>query len=191
MKKEKLYYLGENPAVDVINLIPNGEIFDVLLISRGGITNHNQLALVGGFIDSNNKKGELFSPKESPAEAAVREVEEETKLKLNPQNLLFVGYYNDKNRDPRSDENSFVSSTVFVHFWEEKDWAQQKLQMKPSDGEKAIHLVSLPSILRKEHALAFDHQIIIENAYQKLLHKQKTGLPIEPCSSLHQPKIKL
>lgn len=180
MKKEKLYYLGENPAVDVINLIPNYESYDILLISRGGPTNHNQLALVGGFIDSNNQKGEYFSPKESPEEAAVRELEEETKLKISPENLLFVGYYNDKNRDPRNDENSFVSSTVFVHFWDEKDWKQQKLNMKPSDGEKAIHLVSLHSILRKEHPLAFDHQIIIEKAYQKLFKP-----------SLQRKKIKL
>ena len=61
-KKEKLYYLGENPAVDIINFIPSadGKSYDILLIFRGGVTNHNRLALIGGFIDSFTKCGELF-----------------------------------------------------------------------------------------------------------------------------------
>ena len=174
-QKEKLYYLGENPAVDIINFIPSadGKSYDILLISRGGVTNHNRLALIGGFIDSFTKRGELFQAKESPEEAAARELEEETLLKVSPNNLLLVGYYNHKNRDPRNDESSFVSSTVFAHFWTLENWEQQKLVMKPSDGEKEIHLFPLDAILKHQYSLAFDHQQIIEDACLKFFSQKQ------------------
>ena len=158
---------GPNPTVDLV-LVYNNKI---LLIKRGsGGAEANKWAIPGGFIDTSAKKGEPFTmDKELPKQAALRELEEETKLDLTSASdigsrMIEVGVYEGDQRDPRDNENAWSRSHVFALVLTDKDGIDINSARGSDDASEAkwFDINKLPS------PLAFDHEKIIQDALSKL-----------------------
>lgn len=114
----------------------------VLLIKRRNPPYQNKWALPGGFMNMDEKL----------IDTAFRELYEETNLK--PDKLTFLGIYDDINRDPRGRTLGVAYIAIIDQ------------DVKPIAGDDAsdyqwFSVNELP-------ALAFDHNIIIADALQKL-----------------------
>lgn len=114
----------------------------VLLIERDYDPYAGHLALPGGYVD----------PHELPADAARRELLEETGLDLAPGELVQVGLYADPDRDPRGR----VISVAYV--------CELPIMPTPTAGDDArtANWVPVPTAL--DSALAFDHHRILRDA---------------------------
>ncbi|MFF2630878.1 NUDIX domain-containing protein [Kitasatospora griseola] len=80
---ETIRYTADVAAVD-----PEGR---VLLIERGKEPHKGLPALPGGHVDAG----------ETALAAAVRELREETGVQVDPADLVFIGVYDEPDRDPR------------------------------------------------------------------------------------------
>jgi len=161
------YYEGENPTVDLIVLNPSDE---VLLIRRSktAAACAGMMAFPGGFIDSTAKQGERWkSGLESPESAALRELEEETNLKLHGAKIVFVGAYSGHNRDPRDNEISWSKTHAFIYRIDKKTYDEQKNQIRGMDDADEARWIPLSEACKMK--LAFDHNQILEDALKKLL----------------------
>lgn len=76
-------------TADVVAVTPDGQ---VLLIERGWPPYEGQWALPGGYVDPTDA---------SSREAAARELDEETAVRLDPAQLQLVGRWDQPGRDPR------------------------------------------------------------------------------------------
>lgn len=162
------FYKGVNPTVDLIVLNPDDE---VLMIRRSTQSNAcpGMLAFPGGFIDSKAPEGELWQADlETPSEAAIRELAEETNLFL-PKNiqLILIGEYEGNNRDPRDTEYSW--SKTYAFFFrinaELLDINQGNIKgLDDADEAKWIKIADLRSL-----KLAFDHNQILDDVIKFLL----------------------
>ena len=74
----------------------------VLLIKRKNPPYKNLLALPGGFVDIG----------ETVEDACVRELYEETSLKLRPSQIKLVGIYSKPGRDPRRNTIAIAYSII-------------------------------------------------------------------------------
>ncbi len=117
----------------------------VLLIRRGSEPFAGEWALPGGFVDMD----------ELVADAARREVREETGADVDE--VHFVGYFDDPDRDPRH-------RTVTFAFWAQVDADGQKIAAG-DDAEAAewVPVDELPS------GMAFDHAEILQAAFKSIL----------------------
>jgi len=99
-----LWYKGENRAADGLLTIIHGATPKILLVLR----RDHLWAFPGGFVDGN------MPGRKAAEETARREVFEETKMNV-PKNLKanFLGYYTEKDRDPRSTRRDWVTTQVF------------------------------------------------------------------------------
>src|SRR5699024_6264243 len=88
-------------TADVVALATVQHVEHVLLVRRAHAPYAGYWALPGGHVD----------PGETPVEAAVRELDEETGLQLAPGVLSFVGVYDTPGRDPRG---TYASSAYAV-----------------------------------------------------------------------------
>lgn len=79
-------------CVDVVILVDNGRNYEVLSIKRGKEPFKGMWANPGGNID----EGEV------PIQAAVRELEEETGIKIQSRYFTYVGKFDKEYRDPRN-----------------------------------------------------------------------------------------
>ena len=155
---------GANPTVDLV-LFYKGK---VLLIKRNNksSTEANKWAIPGGFIDTNTKKGELFKyDRETPKQAAIREVTEETQLYLaNIKNigsrLKEVGVYQGNQRDPRDNKEAWSKSHAFTLTLTDDDGVDFNKIKGSDDASDAqwFDINNLPS------PLAFDHVRIIKDS---------------------------
>jgi 8-oxo-dGTP diphosphatase len=127
--------------VVVFSFIDN--ILKVLLIERKNDPYQGFWALPGGFVDEN----------EIVANAAERELQEETGLKINKIDLFFIA--SDPGRDPRG----WVISAIYLGFV-----SPEKAIVRAGDDAGKVGFHSL----RKIPALAFDHKKILEAALRKL-----------------------
>ena len=128
---------SRNPIPTIDSLIEmDGKI---VLVRRGVEPFKGKLALPGGHVELG----------ETVEEAAVRETEEETGLKIRPVDIL--GVYSDPNRDPREGKRI---ATVFV-----ADLIAGELR-SGSDAEEA-GLFDIAEL--KKEDLAFDHFKIIQD----------------------------
>ena len=140
----------------------------VLLIKRNNksSTEANKWAIPGGFIDTNTKKGELFKyDRETPKQAAIREVTEETQLYLaNIKNigsrLKEVGVYQGNQRDPRDNKEAWSKSHAFTLTLTDDDGVDFNKIKGSDDASDAqwFDINNLPS------PLAFDHVRIIKDS---------------------------
>lgn len=157
------YYEGENPTVDLVVLNPEDE---VLLIRRSvnAAACAGMMAFPGGFIDSRAKEGERWCPGlESPKVAALRELCEETNLKLEEQtDILFVGEYVGNNRDPRDNKISWSKTHAFVYRIDQKTFNEQKDLIRGMDDADEARWVPLAEAIGM--SLAFDHNQILQDA---------------------------
>lgn len=116
----------------------------IVLIRRANEPYRGAWALPGGFVEVD----------EDLPIAAVRELEEETGISLDPSQLVQVGVYGSPDRDPRL-------RVVDVLF---RAWVDEPPQ--PVGGSDAAHsqLVPVRTALSDGFALAFDHPVVIRDA---------------------------
>ena len=117
---------------------------EVLLIKRRSEPFKDSWALPGGFLEDD----------EPLEDDALRELEEETGLKL--EGLQQIGAFGDPDRDPRG-------RTVTIAFWGTTD-KREEVQGSDDASEAAWHPVAdLPR-------LAFDHRKIIQAALRRIIY---------------------
>lgn len=166
-KHNPFFYKGENPTVDLIVVSPSKKI---LMITRSTQSNAcpGMLAFPGGFIDSQAAQFEAWLPGfETPKEAALRELAEETNLKLqNSDQLKFVGEYVGCGRDPRDNSLSWSKTYAFLVILDEKTFELQKNSILGLDDADEALWVDLDKLLLMK--LAFDHKKILEDALRFL-----------------------
>ncbi len=138
-KKRKFTY--PTVTVDVVLIAYDGEELKMLLIQRKNPPFEGCWAFPGGFIELN----------ETLAESAVRELAEETSIKLQPEELIQFYTAGDPGRDPRG-------RTVSVVFMALKPF--NVLKPVAADDARAIGWFNIYS----PPPLAFDHLHILRQA---------------------------
>lgn len=118
----------------------NGEL-QILLIQRKNPPFKDYWALPGGFVD----------PDEDLLPGALRELQEETGVKLD--NLKQLGAYGDPKRDERG-------RVVTVAFWAD---LKKEVDVFAADDAKAANWFAINEL----PDLAFDHDRIIQDAIKK------------------------
>lgn len=127
------------PTVDCVVIYNNS----VLLIKRKNPPYKGFLALPGGFIDIG----------ETVEDACVRELYEETNLKLKTSQLKLVGVYSKPGRDPR---RNTIAIAYSVHI-------KNEVETKAGDDATSVEFISD----WKKKRLAFDHRDIIKDVFLK------------------------
>lgn len=158
------YHKGPNPTADNIILKQYTDAYKVLLIKRTGETEFGKWALPGGFVDTDAKRGESWLPgKETPKQAAIRELIEETGLNVNEISKLIkpVGIYEGGGRDPRDNKVSWSRANAFILVLPD-GFDISKMSADDDAGQVGWFDVR---VLPK---LAFDHNSIIRDALKKL-----------------------
>jgi len=140
----------ERPAVtvDAVVLTLKEDDLNVLLIVRKNPPFKNHWAIPGGFID-------LW---ESLEEATVRELAEETGVKLSPRNLDPFFVAGDPGRDPRTR----VISVVYLGIVR-----PDKVRPRAGDDAKGVGWFSLFNL----PPLACDHRMILKRTLEYLRHR--------------------
>lgn len=164
--KPSYYYKGANCTVDLVIKYQNR----ILLIQRkaGGVEG-GKWAIPGGFIDTDAQRGEEFRfGRETPKEAALREVQEETNLDLSTvpdigSRLKEVGAYEGNSRDPRDNEESWSKSYAFTITLQDEDGIDFS-KMRGMDDASDAKWFSIDKIPTN---MAFDHAKIIRDALNK------------------------
>lgn len=116
----------------------------IVLIRRANEPYRGAWALPGGFVEVD----------EDLPIAAVRELEEETGISLDPAQLVQVGVYGAPDRDPRLR----VVDVLYRAFLDEPP--------QPVGGSDAARsqLVPVGTVLSEGFPLAFDHPLVIRDA---------------------------
>lgn len=135
---EKMFY-----TADVVCITRSG---DLLVIERGWPPYQGHLALPGGHVD----------PGETSITAAVRELEEETGVKVPPDALTLVGVYDNPDRDPRG---RYVTVAYMVG-------VPDGTTARASDDAAAVKWIPLHMPV---DSLAFDHASIVADAKRQLV----------------------
>ena len=145
-------------TVDIVLLTTVERRLEVLLIQRGNPPYEGAWALPGGFVE----------PDEDLAEAAVRELLEETGIGVEPGSLLQVGAYGHPDRDPRMRVVTVAYGAIVT-----------ELDQVPRGGSDAAHagLVPVADVQSGRVTLAFDHRQIVEDAVSGLWSDPDTGRP--------------
>lgn len=130
--------------------IKNGKL-SILLIKRGGHPEKGKWALPGGFVNVD----------ESLDEAAGRELQEETNLKLEDGYLEQLKTYGNPHRDRRG----YVVSVAYVAL------VPQVERPEAGDDASEAHFFAVDEVLSKDFELAFDHQNIIADGLERVRAK--------------------
>lgn len=102
---------------------------------------------------------------ETTKETAIREAEEETGLKIDPQKVNLFGVYSNPQRDPRG-------HNIAIVYWTEINEGE----LKSGDDAKAVKLYKFNEI---PEILAFDHKPISDD-FKKFYYKQKYPILYPP-----------
>lgn len=131
-------------TTDVVVLAqhPDSRLWHVLLIERGHAPFKHRRGLPGGFVE----------PDEQPADAARRELAEETGVVVDADTLIEVGTYAAPHRDPRGR----VVSVAYLHL------TASMTTPRAGDDAAAADWVLVPTALDTQ--LAFDHHLILRAA---------------------------
>ena len=143
MEEQKYTYKYPHPAVttDCVVFGINGQKLEILLIERGNKPFKGCWAFPGGFLNMD----------ENATQGALRELAEETGLKL--EHIKEFGTFSDVNRDPRER----VISIAFYALTE-------KMDVQGGDDAAKAQWFALDEVPR----LAFDHDLMLKKALQKL-----------------------
>jgi len=128
-------------TADVVALATVQHVEHVLLVRRAHAPYAGYWAFPGGHID----------PGEHTAEAAVRELDEETGLRFGPEAMSLVGVYDTPGRDPRGNYSSTVYSVRLHPAW--------LPAVQPADDADRAEWIPTGQIQR----LAFDHDRILRD----------------------------
>jgi 8-oxo-dGTP diphosphatase len=144
-------YTSQHPpfavTADVVALCDVAGDLQVLLVTRGAEPFAGRLALPGGFVD----------PDEDLADAARRELAEETGVSMPQLPLVQVGAYGKPDRDPRM---RTVSVAFRLHLTSPAEAAG-------GDDASDAEWQSVPDVLAHPDRLAFDHGQILRDAVQQ------------------------
>lgn len=121
------------------------DVIEVLLIERGNEPFKGMLALPGGFANKD----------ETLIETASRELNEETGLELETDDLYFIGLFDTPGRDPRG----WVVTAAFAAYLD----MEYTLDVIASDDAVGFEWVPIHALIGQE--LAFDHNTIICRAF--------------------------
>lgn len=145
-------------TVDVVLLTVVEGWLEVVLIRRGSPPHEGAWALPGGFVE----------PDEDLADAAARELLEETGIDMEPGGLQQVGAYGHPDRDPRMRVVTVAYGAVVA-----------RLAQAPRGGDDAAHarLVPMAEVQGGRVTLAFDHRQIVEDAVSRLWSDLAAGQP--------------
>lgn len=122
----------------------------VLLVQRKKAPYAGCWALPGGFLNIGT---------ETLAQAACRELQEETSIRLSPSGLQQLGTWGNPGRDPRG----HVVSTVYYGVVQDID------NYPPTAGDDAAKAVWHPIGNARNLTLAFDHSEIVHAALRRAL----------------------
>ena len=111
----------------------------------------NHWALPGGHVQFD---------REDVDEAAVRELHEETNIRVDRSSLIQIGTYGNMGRDPRPGRTVSVAYLAF-----------QPMFSNPSAGSDAQHAIFMPvlDLLTEPKRLEFDHETMLIDAIQRVL----------------------
>lgn len=143
MEEQKYTYRYPHPAVttDCVVFGVDGDKLKVLLIERGNEPYKGYWAFPGGFLNMD----------ENAEQGALRELKEETGLKL--RNIIEFGTFSDVDRDPRERVISIAFYALI-----------NKVDVKGGDDAAKAQWFALDEVPR----LAFDHDKMLKNALTKL-----------------------
>lgn len=143
-------------TVDVVLLTVVERRLEVLLIRRGKPPYEGAWALPGGFVE----------PDEDLAEAAARELLEETGIGVEPGGLRQVGAYGHPDRDPRMRVVTVAYGVIVT-----------RPSAAPRGGSDAAHaeLVPVAAVRSGRVTLAFDHRRIVDDAVSALRVELDSG----------------
>lgn len=163
-----LWHLGDQWAADIVVIagVTGSVNAEVLLIERLQPPFQGCWALPGGFVESSTPPGEYFCAAETPVQAAVRELYEETALVVSEHDLQQVGVYDAWGRDPRAEGNQRVISYCFLYV------CSSKPPVQAGDDARVAAWHSLDKVLAGQVPLAFDHLAMLQAAvllYQMML----------------------
>ncbi len=130
-------------TTDLVVTRSHKDSIEVILIRRRNDPFKGKWALPGGFVETD----------EEVTMAAVRELREETGLKVKEEDLNFIDYFDAPDRDPRGRLISFAFKVE----------VGPKVTIKAGDDAGEVEwfsLVDLPD-------LAFDHQTIIARSFEQ------------------------
>ncbi|MCO1581220.1 NUDIX hydrolase [Crossiella sp. SN42] len=130
-------------TADIIVLATAGGQWHVLLIQRGHEPFAGRWALPGGYVD----------PGETSADAAIRELREETNVVV-PKAFRQVGAYDEPGRDPRGRVVSVAYLAVLT----------QRPTATAGDDAAAAQWVPVEQVVTDLAELAFDHGQILSDA---------------------------
>lgn len=133
--------INKKEAKYTIDAVITTEEGGVVLIKRKYPPFQNYYALPGGFIE----KGE------TPKQALIREVKEETNLDVKI--IQKIGYYDEEGRDPRGRVESTAFSCIIL---------PDSSEMRSGDDSKHVEIISKDRLNKIE--LAFDHSKILADA---------------------------
>ncbi|MFN2260875.1 MAG: NUDIX domain-containing protein [Psychroflexus sp.] len=133
-------------TADAIVFHKNEDEIKLLLIKRKNPPDQGCFAFPGGFVDN----------QELVIHACQRELEEETGLSIDLEAFQFINYYDQPNRDPRSRTITFAFAAVI----------SKEKSVEGNDDAAEAEWVSLKKISN----LAFDHNLILEEAKQKIFN---------------------
>lgn len=136
-------------TADAVVFGENNGALHVLLIRRRWEPFAGHWALPGGHVD----------PGEQAHAAAVRELEEETGLRVTPGSFLPFGAYGDPGRDPRGRYVTFAYT------------ARLFSTPEPVPADDAAESLWLPvdDVLAGRYPLAFDHARIVAEAFHLIV----------------------
>lgn len=137
----------ERPSVTVDIVVFDKTRGQILFIRRGEHPYMNALALPGGFVKSD----------ETVEEAAIRELQEETGIRAEVEQLELIGVYSKPNRDPRG----WVISSAFLLVGE---FSKQDVFF----GDDAIEIQWKKYTSLDSEVLAFDHKEIVASALKRI-----------------------
>jgi ADP-ribosyl-[dinitrogen reductase] hydrolase len=159
----RFFYCGENPTVDLIVINPGKK---VLVIRRSNQSSAcpSMLAFPGGFIDSNAKEGTFWqNDLETPKEAALRELAEETNLVLSKNTeIILIGEYVGNNRDPRDSACAWSKTFAFLYIIDQDLFEKEKSKIRGQDDADLALWIDVEEL--RQMKLAFDHNQILEDA---------------------------
>ena len=166
-EKPSLYFKGKNPTADMILLRPSAEGPEVLLIVRSSKSNACPLlsAFPGGFVNAVDMHSEVHEAKETPEEAARRELEEETGLIAGKDVIVHeCGVWKAPWRDPRNDDERYAVSHAFCG-WVPEGYGANPQSLDDAEPGKTTW-VKLSEL--SGQMMAFDHGIMLSAACAKL-----------------------
>ncbi|MES2948139.1 MAG: NUDIX domain-containing protein [Pseudomonadota bacterium] len=156
-RREQLFHPGANDAVDIVVLRHTAEVQtepELLLVRRhdAAPAENGRFAIPGGFV----------LPGESLPAAAMRELVEETGLRITQDALQAVGVVEGNGRDPRDTDERWVRSHLFVVRINANDYGNTTL-VAGTDTSRAFFV----PLSRRPQCLAFDHDQLLAMALKQ------------------------